>query len=854
MNNKMRLPFELDPQIIHHIIHSQAGSIGKAIIELLMNAVDADAKKVNLILTKEGFVCADDGNGFASREDVVRYFGRFGTPHQEGDAKYGRYRLGRGQIMAHAKTMWTSKSWQMEVDTQCMGYHYELSSTTNHFAGCEIEGEWYEPFTSHELMQVLQEIRDLVKYTPVSVILNGEQITKEPTKEKWDHEDEFAYYRVKEEGAVTIYNMGVLVRHDPGHMWGAGGLIVSKQAISLNVSRTEILRKTCSTWKAIAKQFGKMAEQYSQKLGDNRKTEARREKSARALLSGEGDLQKIYRSEEVITVLPGKKHITLSSLVYTAKNWHQRRICVLESAFIVARGELLSRENIIQFVHPQTLQRFGVSTAIEFRDILARVAKNIDQFESGQPVKRWFEPVTVPDIVEFKAISDAFVERTKVVSDKTLDTVTRRAWVSLKPSLRAYTRECLRDINRREGGSERADRLQILLGESNTSDAWTDATTYIAINTDITKDLRQKPLATAGKIFALIDHEMAHNGDSIESPHDEVFYRRYHDISTIYAEFKQHLIYEWVRRYTRQMEYENNKRKSNASVMRSQIMADRLSSSREKQGLPTLDDEMQSAATHVTETPQENNHLIQLINERLVNDGMTKPPPNWEEVLTSATITEGSIEKEKARFRAVFSAVVCASAAEITEKMMNELHRVMNKDRIEEGDEWFAPTVRFVWRHECYLESAAKYRPVFRKVYASSLEIGVEELSDVEIDFITRMIIQDSEIGPDEISAQSVVAQVVRYAWDVILHDREVDRLVQSPEYDFEDTFIGVDENTGREEGIEYDIEMASGLFRIENNLRHLVREGETWDSLVMSAYAAGWSSVNKYLKWRGDS
>ena len=28
----MRLPFELDPQIIHHIIYSQAGSIGKAII------------------------------------------------------------------------------------------------------------------------------------------------------------------------------------------------------------------------------------------------------------------------------------------------------------------------------------------------------------------------------------------------------------------------------------------------------------------------------------------------------------------------------------------------------------------------------------------------------------------------------------------------------------------------------------------------------------------------------------------------------------------------------------------------------------------------------------------------------
>ncbi|WP_413037995.1 ATP-binding protein, partial [Pseudomonas savastanoi] len=62
------------------MIHSQAGSIGKAIIELVMNSVDADATALRLTMTKEGFHCADDGRGFASREDVLRYFGRFGTP------------------------------------------------------------------------------------------------------------------------------------------------------------------------------------------------------------------------------------------------------------------------------------------------------------------------------------------------------------------------------------------------------------------------------------------------------------------------------------------------------------------------------------------------------------------------------------------------------------------------------------------------------------------------------------------------------------------------------------------------------------------------------------------------------
>jgi hypothetical protein len=239
----MQLPFELDPQIIHHIIYSQAGSIGKAIIELLMNSVDATATAVHLSLTREGFTCLDDGNGFASRDDVIRYFGRFGTPHQEGDATYGRFRLGRGQIMAHASTEWRSNHWEMAVDTRTMGYNYNLEERAYFVAGCSVTGHWYEPLTDSELRSAIQEVRDLVRYTPISVELNNSCITRNPCGEKWDAEDEFAYYRVKEDGAVSIYNQGVLVRHDPGRMWGAGGLIVSKKPIGLNVSRTEILRR-----------------------------------------------------------------------------------------------------------------------------------------------------------------------------------------------------------------------------------------------------------------------------------------------------------------------------------------------------------------------------------------------------------------------------------------------------------------------------------------------------------------------------------------------------------------------------------------------------------------------------------
>ncbi|EDT2962892.1 hypothetical protein EL09_22810 [Salmonella enterica subsp. enterica] len=178
---KQRLPFELDPQIIHHIIYSQAGSIGKAIIELLMNAIDAQASEVKLTMTGEGFTCLDDDNGFASREDVLRYFGRFGTPHEDGDATYGRFRLGRGQIMAHASTIWQSKAWTMTVDTRVMGYGYDLEEDSKNttVSGCLITGQWYEPMSETELLSSIQEIRDLVRYTAIRVELNGRQTIKQ---------------------------------------------------------------------------------------------------------------------------------------------------------------------------------------------------------------------------------------------------------------------------------------------------------------------------------------------------------------------------------------------------------------------------------------------------------------------------------------------------------------------------------------------------------------------------------------------------------------------------------------------------------------------------------------------------
>jgi hypothetical protein len=56
----------------------------------------------------------------------------------------------------------------------------------------------------------MQEICDLVRYTPASVNLKGNFIAQKLELEKWDEENEVTWYRLRENDAISIYNMACL--------------------------------------------------------------------------------------------------------------------------------------------------------------------------------------------------------------------------------------------------------------------------------------------------------------------------------------------------------------------------------------------------------------------------------------------------------------------------------------------------------------------------------------------------------------------------------------------------------------------------------------------------------------------
>lgn len=639
----MLLNFELDPQIIHHIIYSQAGSIGKAIIELIMNSVDAKASYAELTISKEGFTCRDDGSGFVSREDVIRYFGRFGTPHEEGDATYGRFRLGRGQVMAHASTIWSSNYWQMIVDTQKTGYSYDLEELSEKLEGCYITGTWYEPLTDEEYMSTIQEIRDLIRYTPIKVSLNGSLISKDPKKERWDFEDDFAYYRVKEDRPVSIYNQGVLVRNDASHNWGIGGIIVSKKAIGLNVSRTEILRKTCPVWKPIEKQFKKLAEEALAKMGDHRKTEARRDKYAKALLNCDPKIGEIFKKEEVITILPGKKHITMYEFLRKTHYTHKDKFTIVEDGYDIPKGEVIASQGITIVVHSQTLDRFNCYNALDFQESLDRIIGYILDLKNSDSMaidkKQYIDYISneilrVPEVLCFKTLSDAFVTKTKLVSEKSLDKETRRAWTALKWCLQQYAGACMGEPRYSDGRLHyKANHMHILLGDSNIASAWTDNKSYIAFNIDVVKKLKTNALPTVSRIFAFLEHEISHEGDSIDAGHDDAFHQKYHDITIKMAEEKQKFIHIWLMKYTLSFEAEGKPAKG--SAWRERYLLERVGNGRQKKNLNKVIEDVPSSILDSPEL-EENTDLIKLLNIELVTKNEKMPPPDWDKIIEEA--------------------------------------------------------------------------------------------------------------------------------------------------------------------------------------------------------------------------
>lgn len=552
------IPFQVDRGIIQHLVFNQGSDVRKAIMELVMNCIDAEAKSITIEITRKGFRCLDDGRGFRSREDIEKCFETFGTPHEDGDAKYGRFRLGRGQIMSFASTKWQTNQWQMTVDVR-EGMGFRLSTMKTPIPGCHIHGIWYEPIASWQIMSLEDRILSELRYVPAKVTINGKEAGGGYAGEKWTHEDENAFYRVEADAkGFAIYNMGVLVMTQT--VAGLGGVIVTKKALSLNTSRTSIMMMQCAVWKQIEETIEEIAKTTKRPW-----TQERKEDALAKIFSYHPDSVELIRTAPLISLVGSSTPITIGAFLFGGSfnrrkgHWRYKGYCLASERTLPVAEAVAATYPNVAVVHPSVLAMMGIKhysdasdIEVAFRNRIMGVhdylCENVKYRRDVCPAGGYYDLRLTPR-EDFNGLSFAELAKTVDMSSRIvkasecLKGEALRVWGAFKRPMKQYASLLNGCVD-----------LAILVGVSNSAEAWTDGSSYIAFSKGAIERLARRPLTEAARIFQILEHELAHcragcaeTSQGLE--HDMDFYKSFHDMSLEAAPIRQTYIRRALKSY-----------------------------------------------------------------------------------------------------------------------------------------------------------------------------------------------------------------------------------------------------------------------------------------------------------------
>jgi len=242
---------------IYSLIQRQAGSLSKAIVECVMNSIDAFATAVEIKLTSRRLEVIDNGIGFKSKDQITAWFEELGFFHEEGNHRtFGKFGVGRAQLWAYGDSRWTTNEFAMYVDVKNNGLDYELEEHLDIVhKGVKIESSLYQELSPRVLQQTLGELERLLAYVAIPVHLNGRVISRDPARMRdWTYESERLWIRVGKDlsasGALTaVYNQGVKVQD----MWLPEipeSLVISKPGFQFvqDMSRNSVDTSKCPIW------------------------------------------------------------------------------------------------------------------------------------------------------------------------------------------------------------------------------------------------------------------------------------------------------------------------------------------------------------------------------------------------------------------------------------------------------------------------------------------------------------------------------------------------------------------------------------------------------------------------------
>jgi len=514
----------VSPNIIRHLISSQAGSLGKAVAECVMNAIDAHASKVEINIRPDGFTVADDGHGLRTRDEVLACFEVLGFDHNDRERDFGKFGLGRAQLWNWCKTSWRTREFRLDVDVREKGFDYDLVSGLPDEPGLRIEGVFYERLSETARTRLLREIDDLCRYCVIAVVVDGRNIRRDPSGVKWTHEDDDAWIKVTDAACLSIYNQGVLVRDYGAYDVGIGGVLVTKPGhnLALNMARSDILTHECEVWKRLRK----VCAGLGKKAVDKKKT--RMTDDQRDFLASQtADVEGLDNFKLPLFTLTNGRSVAL--------DWLTRRLYADQYLTMSEPGDRLAERAIAEqsavVLTERTLGRFGTSSV---RELVATLQARIEAAHRAGRYEWSWAASTLAKLARENRIFDRFAD-CPVSSMLEASTLPEKSWKkphrAIVAALQQYERRVASCVADQTGAERNNAGRRIVVGQSNAAEAFTDGSTYIAYNETVLDAAIKDGLPGTMRLVALMVHELIHDeNDAGSHQHDPQFHETFHEV------------------------------------------------------------------------------------------------------------------------------------------------------------------------------------------------------------------------------------------------------------------------------------------------------------------------------------
>jgi len=514
----------MDQQLLVDIIKRQAGSLWKATIEGVMNAIDAGASTCEIELTRNMLTIRDNGKGFRSRSDIEDFFEVFGKMHEARENKtFGAFRMGRGQLFAFGHNIWRSGEFEMVVNIERDGLDYHLTEGLDHRDGCSVTVELFKQLSHTQLSQLQEEIKSNAKYVELNATLNGDKFVANRARVPWDVETPEADIRYRANQDLRVYNQGIKVISYYRYKYGVGGDVVTKKPLKVNFARNDIM-DDCPVWRKVLKEITKRANAEQTRTRSTPGTQRRRtgNRAAPVRLTEDDRVRLCNQAKD------GELEAQQFKNAQLFKRFEQRANLTVRQVHNVARGQVTSpprgadnysyrhRSNVAAITINQlacvidntTLTRFGLQNCEALVALVNRVIGGYDRYALTY--------IPWGDLVA------SLNSKSQIIDDSQLNRVESVVLGCLRQNVNQLWRAWP------GGPGKNLHDMRIVLGYGPLT-SWTDGKTYIAINREHVRDMKTGPTAWMRYAHLLV-HEALHSTPSFKAhKHTKAFYARYHD-------------------------------------------------------------------------------------------------------------------------------------------------------------------------------------------------------------------------------------------------------------------------------------------------------------------------------------